>query len=49
MSVRLTLRIETTATVVTVFAVGKIMGQKQSKNTCQPGLRPDASAAHPGR
>ena len=21
------------------------MGQKQSKNTCQPGLRPDASAA----
>ncbi len=40
---------EQTDTVVTVFAGGKGNGQRQGKNTCQPGLRPDASVAHPGR
>jgi len=40
---------EQIAAVVTVFAESIILGLKQGKNPCQPGLRPDASAAHPGR
>jgi len=40
---------EQTSAFVTVFAGRKSMGWKQSKNTCQTGLRPGASAAHPGR
>jgi len=40
---------ELTSAFVTVFAGSKCIGQRQSKNTCQTGLWPDASAAHPER
>ena len=43
----ITLRIETTSAFITVFVGRKSMGYKQAKNPCQPGLRPDVSAAHP--
>ena len=43
------IRMEQIAAVVTVFAGSESVGQKQSQNPCQSGLRPDASAAHPGR
>jgi hypothetical protein len=42
------IRIEQTAAVVTVL-LGVRYGVKQGKNPCQPGLWPDASAAHPAR
>jgi len=43
------IRMEQISAFVTFFAGRKSMGWKQSKNMRQTGLRPDASAAHPGR